>query len=200
MILLRDAAPFEILMVARNPAARVMAGVWVFPGGGVEGRDGSGEERLRTRRSANWPRRRQSRAWTRLTSSPSRAGSPRSALPCASTLISSWPARQQVRSRRLTASNASTPAGSAPRRCSPRSRPAPFPCSCRRARTSNACIALRASTSCSPTPGPGDRSTRSDRACADPAIRRSAAPRRTGLRGRHRLTASRGTPRIYRGG
>ena len=47
MILLRDASPFEILMVARNPSARVMAGVWVFPGGGVERRDGSGEQRLR---------------------------------------------------------------------------------------------------------------------------------------------------------
>jgi 8-oxo-dGTP pyrophosphatase MutT (NUDIX family) len=47
VILLRDAAPFETLMVARNPAARLMGGVWVFPGGGVEARDGSGEERLR---------------------------------------------------------------------------------------------------------------------------------------------------------
>jgi 8-oxo-dGTP pyrophosphatase MutT (NUDIX family) len=47
VILLRDASPFEILMVARNPSARVMAGVWVFPGGGVERRDGSGVQRLR---------------------------------------------------------------------------------------------------------------------------------------------------------
>jgi 8-oxo-dGTP pyrophosphatase MutT (NUDIX family) len=48
VILLRDASPFEILMVARNPRARVMAGVWVFPGGGVDGRDGSGVQRLRS--------------------------------------------------------------------------------------------------------------------------------------------------------
>jgi 8-oxo-dGTP pyrophosphatase MutT (NUDIX family) len=48
VILLRDASPFEILMVARNPRARVMAGVWVFPGGGVDRSDGSGVQRLRS--------------------------------------------------------------------------------------------------------------------------------------------------------
>ena len=47
MILLRGEDPFEILMVERNPATRVAGGVWVFPGGGVERDDGSGEERLR---------------------------------------------------------------------------------------------------------------------------------------------------------
>jgi 8-oxo-dGTP pyrophosphatase MutT (NUDIX family) len=47
VILLREGSPFEILMVARNPTGRVMAGVWVFPGGGVEAHDGGGVERLR---------------------------------------------------------------------------------------------------------------------------------------------------------
>jgi 8-oxo-dGTP pyrophosphatase MutT (NUDIX family) len=47
VILLRDSSPFQILMVARNPAGRVMGGVWVFPGGRVEERDGGGEGRLR---------------------------------------------------------------------------------------------------------------------------------------------------------
>jgi ADP-ribose pyrophosphatase YjhB (NUDIX family) len=46
VILLRGGHPFQILMVARNPATRAAGGVWVFPGGGVEDDDGSGEERL----------------------------------------------------------------------------------------------------------------------------------------------------------
>lgn len=46
MILLRDGSPFQVLMVARNPATR-LGGAWVFPGGGVEHADGSGEQRLR---------------------------------------------------------------------------------------------------------------------------------------------------------
>jgi 8-oxo-dGTP pyrophosphatase MutT (NUDIX family) len=47
VILLRDTSPLEILMVARNPAGRAAGGVWVFPGGGVEQRDGAGRQRLR---------------------------------------------------------------------------------------------------------------------------------------------------------
>ena len=47
MILLRDGAPFELLMIERNPAGPVMGGVWAFPGGAVEGVDGDGERRLR---------------------------------------------------------------------------------------------------------------------------------------------------------
>jgi 8-oxo-dGTP pyrophosphatase MutT (NUDIX family) len=47
VILVRDTAPFEVLMIARNPAGRVMGGVWAFPGGGVEAIDGAGEERFR---------------------------------------------------------------------------------------------------------------------------------------------------------
>jgi 8-oxo-dGTP pyrophosphatase MutT (NUDIX family) len=47
VILLREGSPFEILMVARNPSGRVMSGVWVFPGGGVERQDGHGDQRLR---------------------------------------------------------------------------------------------------------------------------------------------------------
>ena len=34
----------EILLVQRNPEARFMPGVWVFPGGAVDAHDGEGEE------------------------------------------------------------------------------------------------------------------------------------------------------------
>lgn len=37
----------ELLMVRRTPAARFMAGHWVFPGGAVDPDDGSGQEGLR---------------------------------------------------------------------------------------------------------------------------------------------------------
>jgi 8-oxo-dGTP pyrophosphatase MutT (NUDIX family) len=46
VILLRCEHPFQILMVERNPATRAAGAVWVFPGGGVEDEDGSGEGRL----------------------------------------------------------------------------------------------------------------------------------------------------------
>jgi 8-oxo-dGTP pyrophosphatase MutT (NUDIX family) len=38
----------EILLVQRNPEARFMPGVWVFPGGAVDSEDGDGEEAHRT--------------------------------------------------------------------------------------------------------------------------------------------------------
>ena len=38
----------EILLVRRNPEARFMPGVWVFPGGAVDAEDGDGEEAHRT--------------------------------------------------------------------------------------------------------------------------------------------------------
>ncbi len=50
VILLREGpahAGFELLMVARNPAGRVMGGVWAFPGGALEREDGPGEAGLR---------------------------------------------------------------------------------------------------------------------------------------------------------
>jgi 8-oxo-dGTP pyrophosphatase MutT (NUDIX family) len=47
VILLRDGAPFEVLMIARNPAGRTMGGAWAFPGGAVDEIDGGGEGRLR---------------------------------------------------------------------------------------------------------------------------------------------------------
>ena len=47
VILLRDGTPFEVLMIERNPAGRVMGGVWAFPGGAVDPVDGEGECRLR---------------------------------------------------------------------------------------------------------------------------------------------------------
>jgi len=51
VILLRDepaSSPgFELLMIARNPAGRVMGGVWAFPGGALEREDGRGEPGLR---------------------------------------------------------------------------------------------------------------------------------------------------------
>jgi 8-oxo-dGTP pyrophosphatase MutT (NUDIX family) len=37
----------EILLVQRNPGARFMPGVWVFPGGGVDKADGEGEPGMR---------------------------------------------------------------------------------------------------------------------------------------------------------
>jgi len=47
LVLLREAEPFEILMIARNPRGRVMAGFWVFPGGVLEPGDGVGEDGVR---------------------------------------------------------------------------------------------------------------------------------------------------------
>lgn len=48
VILLREGAgAFELLMVRRTPAARFMAGHWVFPGGAVEAADGAGQAGLR---------------------------------------------------------------------------------------------------------------------------------------------------------
>jgi 8-oxo-dGTP pyrophosphatase MutT (NUDIX family) len=38
----------ELLLVRRNPAARFMPGVWVFPGGAVDTTDGAGEAAHRT--------------------------------------------------------------------------------------------------------------------------------------------------------
>jgi 8-oxo-dGTP pyrophosphatase MutT (NUDIX family) len=37
----------QVLLVQRNPEARFMPGVWVFPGGGVDEADGAGEEGFR---------------------------------------------------------------------------------------------------------------------------------------------------------
>jgi 8-oxo-dGTP pyrophosphatase MutT (NUDIX family) len=36
VILLRDAERLEVLLLQRNPAARFMGGLWVFPGGAVD--------------------------------------------------------------------------------------------------------------------------------------------------------------------
>jgi 8-oxo-dGTP pyrophosphatase MutT (NUDIX family) len=48
VMLLRGAdAGLEVLLVQRNPAARFMAGAWVFPGGAVHADDGQGQEALR---------------------------------------------------------------------------------------------------------------------------------------------------------
>jgi 8-oxo-dGTP pyrophosphatase MutT (NUDIX family) len=44
VILLRgDAHALEVLLVQRTPKARFMGGVWVFPGGAVDGEDGDGD-------------------------------------------------------------------------------------------------------------------------------------------------------------
>jgi 8-oxo-dGTP pyrophosphatase MutT (NUDIX family) len=45
VIVLRDG--LELLMVRRTPAARFMAGHWVFPGGAVDPADGDGQAGLR---------------------------------------------------------------------------------------------------------------------------------------------------------
>jgi 8-oxo-dGTP pyrophosphatase MutT (NUDIX family) len=47
VVLLRDGPRPEALLVARNPAGRVLGGVWAFPGGVVEALDGDGEVGLR---------------------------------------------------------------------------------------------------------------------------------------------------------
>jgi 8-oxo-dGTP pyrophosphatase MutT (NUDIX family) len=48
VILLRGGADtLELLLVKRNPAARFMGGVWVFPGGAVDREEGEGDAALR---------------------------------------------------------------------------------------------------------------------------------------------------------
>jgi 8-oxo-dGTP pyrophosphatase MutT (NUDIX family) len=48
VILLRGGAEsLEVLLVRRNPQARFMGGVWVFPGGAVDAGEGEGEGALR---------------------------------------------------------------------------------------------------------------------------------------------------------
>ncbi len=45
VIVVRDGGPGpEVLLVKRNPQARFMGGVWVFPGGAVDAADGEGDE------------------------------------------------------------------------------------------------------------------------------------------------------------
>jgi 8-oxo-dGTP pyrophosphatase MutT (NUDIX family) len=45
VIVLRDGGGgLEVLLVRRNPAARFMAGAWVFPGGAVDAHEGAGDE------------------------------------------------------------------------------------------------------------------------------------------------------------
>jgi 8-oxo-dGTP pyrophosphatase MutT (NUDIX family) len=45
VIVLRGGADtLEVLLVRRNPAARFMGGVWVFPGGAVDAHEGIGDE------------------------------------------------------------------------------------------------------------------------------------------------------------
>jgi 8-oxo-dGTP pyrophosphatase MutT (NUDIX family) len=48
VILLRGGEDsLEVLLVRRNPQARFMGGVWVFPGGAVDAHEGKGEHALR---------------------------------------------------------------------------------------------------------------------------------------------------------
>jgi 8-oxo-dGTP pyrophosphatase MutT (NUDIX family) len=45
VILLREGADgLEVLLVRRNPGARFMGGVWVFPGGAVDATEGDGDD------------------------------------------------------------------------------------------------------------------------------------------------------------
>ena len=44
MVLRGGADTLEVLLVQRNPAARFMGGVWVFPGGAVDTHEGTGDE------------------------------------------------------------------------------------------------------------------------------------------------------------
>jgi 8-oxo-dGTP pyrophosphatase MutT (NUDIX family) len=49
IILLRGGSgTLELLLVQRNPEARFMGGVWVFPGGAVDRNEGDGDAALRT--------------------------------------------------------------------------------------------------------------------------------------------------------
>jgi 8-oxo-dGTP pyrophosphatase MutT (NUDIX family) len=49
IILLRGGSEtLELLLVKRNPEARFMGGVWVFPGGAVDRDEGTGDDALRT--------------------------------------------------------------------------------------------------------------------------------------------------------
>ena len=47
MLLRGGAGALEVLLVKRNPAARFMAGAWVFPGGSVDAHEGAGDRALR---------------------------------------------------------------------------------------------------------------------------------------------------------
>jgi 8-oxo-dGTP pyrophosphatase MutT (NUDIX family) len=47
IVLRGDDEALEVLLVQRNPAARFMGGAWVFPGGSVDRREGSGDAALR---------------------------------------------------------------------------------------------------------------------------------------------------------
>lgn len=44
LVLRGEAQRLEVLLVQRNPAARFMGGIWVFPGGVVDPGEGSGED------------------------------------------------------------------------------------------------------------------------------------------------------------
>src|SRR5262249_39881841 len=44
VILLRGSPDPEVLLVRRTPRARFMGGVWVFPGGAVDEREGKGDD------------------------------------------------------------------------------------------------------------------------------------------------------------
>src|SRR4051794_4090725 len=49
VILLRGGAEaLEVLLVQRNPQARLMGGAWVFPGGAVAAHEGEGDDAHRT--------------------------------------------------------------------------------------------------------------------------------------------------------
>ncbi len=47
VILVRGGDRLEVMLVRRNPAARFMGGVWVFPGGAAEPGEGDGEPAMR---------------------------------------------------------------------------------------------------------------------------------------------------------
>jgi 8-oxo-dGTP pyrophosphatase MutT (NUDIX family) len=47
IVLRGEADALEVLLVKRTPAAKFMGGAWVFPGGAVDRKEGTGEEALR---------------------------------------------------------------------------------------------------------------------------------------------------------
>ena len=87
-------------MVERNPAGRLMGGVWAFPGGGVEPAMAPARAACASRRFASSRRRPRSRGSTPMSSCRSGAGSLRSACRCASTRTSSSRAPPTAGARR----------------------------------------------------------------------------------------------------
>ena len=56
IVLRGGGAGLDVLLLRRNPAARFMGGVWVFPGGAVDAHEGEGDSRIAWPPCARWRR------------------------------------------------------------------------------------------------------------------------------------------------